>query len=170
MKKTSNPLGHRLQLLMVFAVLALSACAQPEPPPSTVIVPVAVPDPVPLPVPMPSSPEPVALILTGASAVPAVETSESGRALVSVQDDGTLNAVVVTTGMPGEMVTIEDAAAGAESPVVATLVQAEDGRWHVPEGIQLTEAQKAHYQAGQLYANVRTQAHPTGEIRGRIQP
>jgi hypothetical protein len=95
-------------------VVALAACAQTEPVPAPVPVPVSAPD--------------VPVVLSGDMESPPVQTAATGRALIVVNEDGTVSGVVEAPGIAGATVAIEDDAAGAAVPVVVTLVPVADGR------------------------------------------
>ena len=110
----------------------------------------------------------VPAILTGAMEVPPVPTTSTGRALILVADDGTVSGVVEASGMEGATALIEDDA-DAAVPVVVMLVPVGDGRWEVPANMRLTPAQMSHHKAGKLHANVRSNAHPKGEVRAQLK-
>jgi hypothetical protein len=144
-------------------LMALAACAQTEPVP--VSAPVSVPTPVPVPVPAPDVP----VVLSGDMESPPVQTAATGRALIIVNEDGTVSGVVEAPDIADATVVIEDDAADVAVPVVVTLVPVAHGRWEVPAGTLLTPAQIDHYKSGKLSANVRSKAHPKGEIRAPLQ-
>jgi hypothetical protein len=111
----------------------------------------------------------VAVVLSGAMEAPPVQTTATGEAVIVVDDDGTVSGVVLAPNIPGATVAIEDDAADAATPVVVMLVPAGEGRWQVPAGTRLTAAQMAHYKGGKLAANVRSRAHPKGEVRAHLR-
>jgi hypothetical protein len=134
-----------MKTLPLAVAAALLACAQPQP---------AVPE--------------VAVVLSGATQSPPVQTAATGRALIVVDEDGAVSGVVMAPGIPEATAVLEDEAPDAAVPVVVALVPVADGRWEVPAGTRLTSAQLDHYKAGKLSANVRSKAHPKGEVRARL--
>lgn len=50
------------------------------------------------------------------------------------------------------------------------LVKGADNAWTTPPGTKLTEAQLAAFKAGNLYFNIHSEAHRSGELRGQIKP
>lgn len=133
-------------MLPIAVVLTLVACAQPEP----VSVPMPVPD--------------VPVVLSGDIESPPVQTGATGSALIVVNDDGTVSGVIEAPGIADATAVIEDDSPDAATPVVITLVPVSDGRWEVPSGSRLTPTQVSHYRSGKLSANVRSKAHPEGEV------
>ncbi|HUH36730.1 MAG TPA: CHRD domain-containing protein [Spongiibacteraceae bacterium] len=108
--------------------------------------------------------------LSGAQEVPVVETQAKGKATLKVDADGTIRGVVTTSNVDGTMAHIHQAPAGQNGGVVVPLQKAEDGDWTVPDNAQLNAEQMQQLQAGNLYINVHSAAHPGGEIRGQIEP
>ena len=110
------------------------------------------------------------LMLSGAAEVPPAKTSATGTGSISVAADRTISGSVTTTGMKGTMAHIHEAAAGANGPVAIPLVQDGDGKWAVPPGTKLNDAQFAALKAGKLYVNVHSAQYPGGEVRAQLQP
>lgn len=110
------------------------------------------------------------LMLSGAAEVPPAKTSATGTGTISVAADRTITGSVTTTGMKGTMAHIHEAAAGANGPVAIPLVQDGDGKWAVPPGTKLNDAQFAALKAGKLYVNVHSAQYPGGEVRAQLQP
>lgn len=118
--------------------------------------------------PQPQAAEEVTVILSGAPASPPVQTAAAGKATIVVDADGKVSGVVIAPTLPEAVVAIEDDADPAV-PVVVVLKPVAPGRWEVPAGTRLSAAQMKHYEAGRLAANVRTSAHPKGELRAQLQ-
>jgi len=112
----------------------------------------------------------VAVALSGAEEVPAVNTTARGQGAVKVADDGAVSGSVTTSGITGTAAHIHSAAAGKNGPVVVPLQKGNDGSWSVPSGAKLTPDQLKMFKEGELYVNVHSTAHPDGEIRGQLKP
>ena len=108
--------------------------------------------------------------LSGAQEVPPVTTSASGSGTITVNADMSVSGSVTTSGVPGTMAHIHNAAAGKNGPVIIPLTKSGDNTWAVPAGAKLTEAQYKAYEAGDLYVNVHSAAHKGGEVRGQLKP
>jgi hypothetical protein len=110
------------------------------------------------------------VVLSGDQEVPAVETSATGSGSITVNADKTVSGSVTTYGIAGTMAHIHEAAPGENGSVVIPLKQTALNVWSVPAGAKLTDAQYKSFEAGDLYVNVHSQAHPGGEIRGQLKP
>jgi hypothetical protein len=108
--------------------------------------------------------------LSGAEEVPAVTTSATGTGSISVSADKQVTGSVKTSGIEGTVAHIHVGAIGKNGPPAITLSKNADGTWSVPANSTLTDEQFAKYQAGELYVNVHSAAHKTGEIRGQVKP
>jgi len=139
--------------LAIAAVFALAACAQMKE---------KMPDW------MPGSGA-TSVKLSGAEEVPPASTSGSGKGSFRIADDGSVSGSVTTTGVPGTAAHINQAAKGANGPVIVPLTKDGD-TYSVPEGKKLTEAQMQAFKAGNLYVNVHSNAYKGGEVRGQLQP
>jgi CHRD domain-containing protein len=103
--------------------------------------------------------------LTGSEEVPPVDTTASASNTITVSADGVVSGGLATTNIDGTAAHIHLAPAGTNGPVVVTLEKASPDHWEVPIGTVLTPAQVKSFQAGELYVNVHSAAHPDGEIR-----
>ncbi len=107
--------------------------------------------------------------LSGANEVPAVATTASGTANVTIKDDRSVVVLVTVTGMTATASHIHEAAASANGPVIVPFTKTGDNTFATAEGAKLTEAQYAAYKAGNLYVNVHSAKNPGGEVRGQIK-
>jgi len=108
--------------------------------------------------------------LTGANEVPAVKTSASGNATVTIKPDRSVSVKVKYRDMVGTASHIHEGAAGTNGPVIVPFTKTADDTFESSPGAMLTEAQYAAYKAGHLYVNVHTAKNPGGELRGQIRP
>jgi hypothetical protein len=108
--------------------------------------------------------------LTGAQEVPPVDTKASGVCNIVVGSDMSVTGSVTTMGIDGTMAHIHQGAPGVSGPPVVTLVKTSDTQWSVPPDTKLTAAQYQSYKAGELYVNVHSAAHKSGEIRVQLKP
>lgn len=111
--------------------------------------------------------------LEGMAEVPAINSTASGRAAVTLNE--ATGAVVVQANVVGlddaSGAHVHEAYAGDTGPVLVGLSQdtTDAGRWFVENGA-LTAAGLDAYAAGRLYVNIHSPAHPSGELRGQIVP
>jgi hypothetical protein len=110
------------------------------------------------------------LTLSGEQEVPAVKTSATGKAFITVGTDRTVTGGVSTTGIEATAAHIHIGAAGQNGPVAFALVKDGDHGWLVPADTTLNDAQFASHQAGEMYVNVHSAAHEAGEIRAQLSP
>ena len=114
--------------------------------------------------------EDVKVMLSGGQEVPPVSSSGAGTGAITVGEDKSVSGSVKTTGVNGTMAHIHNGAAGKNGPVIIPLTKDGDGAWTVPPGAKLTDAQYAAFKAGDLYVNVHSAQHQSGEIRGQLKP
>jgi hypothetical protein len=114
--------------------------------------------------------EQVQVKLAGSAEVPPVKTDASGQGTITINSDKTVSGEVSTKDIDGTMAHIHDAAAGKNGPIIIPLKKDGSGKWAVPSGAKLTDAQYKAFQAGDLYVNVHSAAHPGGEIRAQLKP
>jgi CHRD domain-containing protein len=112
----------------------------------------------------------VSVILTGRQEVPPVETNAHGTGRLKVAGNGAVSGAIVTNGIEGTMAHIHVGVAGQNGPPIITLVKKGDGRWAVPQGAKLTDDQMKSFKSGNLYVNVHSEAHKSGEIRAQLKP
>ena len=112
----------------------------------------------------------VAVNLSGAQEVPPVTTQAAGSGTITVSEDKSVSGSVTTSGVAGLAAHIHVGAAGKNGPVIIPLTKTADNVWSVPAGAKLTDAQYDSYKAGDLYVNVHSAAHKSGEIRAQIKP
>ncbi len=146
MSALNRPTGRRLQDILVGALLALGACAGP------------------------GLPQHSSVLLTGNAESPPVRTSATGSAYITVLPDRSVRGELITSGLDATAAHIHEGAPGTSGPVVVSFTRVSTGRWVLPARAVLSDSQYASYQEGRLYVNVTSDAHPGGEIRGKIPP
>ncbi|MDN5934635.1 MAG: CHRD domain-containing protein [Nitrosospira sp.] len=107
--------------------------------------------------------------LSGDQEVPPVQTSATGTGAIIVEDDKSVKGTITTFGIKGTSAHIHEGAAGKNGPDLIALKKTSDGEWSVPSGAKLTDAQYDAYKAGNLYVNIHSEAHPSGELRGQLK-
>jgi hypothetical protein len=112
----------------------------------------------------------VAVSLTGDQEVPAVATQAKGAGKITIADDKSVSGSVKTSGVTGIMAHIHEAPVGKNGPPIITLEKKADDEWAVPAGAKLTDAQYESFKAGNLYVNVHSAEHRSGEIRTQLKP
>jgi hypothetical protein len=108
--------------------------------------------------------------LMGTQEVPAVITHARGSGVIKVAADGAVSGSIATHGIQGTMAHIHEAAPGENGPPIIVLKKGPHGTWVVPPGAKLSAAEYKAFQAGHLYVNVHSLAHPGGEIRAQLKP
>lgn len=85
---------------------------------------------------------------------------------------GAVTGGVTLTGITATLAHIHSGIAGTNGPVLVDFVQdgSDPNRWDAEAGGVLTAEQVDALLAGQLYVNVHSAAHPSGEIRSQIKP
>lgn len=112
----------------------------------------------------------VVVQLSGKNEAPPVSTQATGQGTITVNDDKSVSGSITTTGIVPTAAHIHTGAEGKSGPVSVPLVKSGDSGFSVPPGAKLTDDQYKAYQAGDLYVNVHSAAHPDGEIRGQLKP
>jgi hypothetical protein len=108
--------------------------------------------------------------LTGAQEVPPVTTSASGVSTIEFLNDKVVTGAVKTSHINATAAHIHMAPTGQNGPVIITLVKSGENGWVVPGNTELSSAQLDALRAGNLYVNVHSAAHPSGEIRAQLKP
>jgi hypothetical protein len=117
-----------------------------------------------------ASSQEIKVVLSGNQEIPPVATSASGTGTITVNADRSVIGNATITGMSVTVAHIHEAAAGTNGSIVVPLIRTADNVWSVPSGARLTDAQYESYKAGNLYINIHSEAHRSGEIRGQIKP
>jgi CHRD domain len=117
----------------------------------------------------------IKVTLTGDQEVPAVKTTGSGSGTIVISADKSVSGSVTTSGVEGMVAHIHDSVPGQmcgakNGPVIIPLTKGPDNTWSVPAGAKLTDAQYASYLAGNLYVNVHSPAHKSGEVCAKLVP
>jgi hypothetical protein len=108
--------------------------------------------------------------LSGAQQVPPVKTEASAQSTISVAPDKSVSGMLLVSRIDATAAHIHQGAKGTNGPVVVPLTKTSDTTFVVPQDTKLTDAQYASYQAGNLYINVHSAAHPGGEVRAQLIP
>ena len=108
-------------------------------------------------------------MLSGAQEVPPIDTKAFAKNLIVIEADGSVSGDIETSQLAGTAAHIHAGAAGTNGPVLVTLAKTADNRWSVPAGTKLTPTQYESFRAGNLYANVHSAEHPSGEIRVQLK-
>ena len=112
----------------------------------------------------------IKVTLSGNQEIPPVTTSGSGTGTFNVGEDKSVSGKVTVSGLAVTVAHIHEAPAGSNGPIIIPLTKTSDTVWVIPAGAKLTDAQYASYKAGNLYYNLHSEAHRSGEIRGQIKP
>ena len=112
----------------------------------------------------------VKVSLTGAEETPPVTTSATGSGKISIAKDHTVKGEIKTVGINGVAAHIHLGPPGQSGPPIITLTKGSDGSWSVPDGSKLTDEQYASFTSGNLYVNVHSPDHKSGEIRAQLKP
>ncbi len=124
-----------------------------------------------------SPPPPAAILvafltqLSGAQENPPVLTAAAGNATFVVDvNSGQITGEVVTSDVTASAAHIHTGDAGINGPIIIGLTQtaAGSGIWAVPPNTILSATQLTALRTGGLYANVHSDLHPGGQIRGQI--
>ena len=109
------------------------------------------------------------VVLTGLNEVPPVATTAAGSGTVTINPDRTVTVIIAVAGMTATAAHIHEGAPGTNGPVIVPLGKTGDNTFAAPDGAKLTESQYASYKAGNLYINVHSANHPSGEIRAQLK-
>jgi hypothetical protein len=112
--------------------------------------------------------EEVKLSLGGAQEVPPVSTKAAGSGVLTINKDMSVSGGIATTGIAATAAHIHLGKAGTNGPVVIGLTKNGDSGWLVPPNAKFTEEQYRAYLAGDLYVNVHSAEHKSGEIRAQL--
>ena len=112
----------------------------------------------------------VKLNLTGSEETPPVTTSASATGTIKIAKDKSVSGTIRTSGVDGTAAHIHVGAPGQSGPPIITLIKGGDGKWTVPPGSKLTDEQYASFKSGNLYVNVHSAEHQSGEIRAQLKP
>lgn len=112
----------------------------------------------------------VMVSLSGDQEVPAVTSNAKATGKITIADDKSVSGSIKTTGIAGMAAHIHEAAPGKNGPPIITLEKKGDSEWAVPAGAKLTDAQYESFKAGNLYVNVHSAEHKSGEIRTQLKP
>jgi hypothetical protein len=106
--------------------------------------------------------------LTGGQEVPPVDTQATAVSNIQVLNDKVITGNVQTTNINGTAAHIHQGAPGQNGPVIIPLVKTAPNVWSIPGNTVLSSGQFDAYRDGNLYVNVHSAAHPSGEIRAQL--
>jgi CHRD domain len=109
-------------------------------------------------------------MLTGDREVPPVVTTATATSDIVVGTDKYVHGGVQTTGIEATAAHIHVGAPGVSGPVAVTLTKTQPDHWSVPDGTKFTAEQYESFKAGNLYINVHSAEHASGEIRAQLKP
>ena len=112
----------------------------------------------------------IAVKLTGDQEVPAVTSAATGTGTIVIKNDKSVSGSIKTSGIEGTLAHIHLAEPGKNGPPIITLNKTADNTWSVPEGSKLTDDQYKSFKEGNLYVNVHSAEHKSGEIRTQLKP
>jgi len=108
--------------------------------------------------------------LTGAEEVPPTSSTATGTGTLVIDPmTRAASGSITISGMTATMAHIHLAAAGANGPIIVTLINTSGNVWAVPANTTLTADQLKAYKQGNLYYNAHSLLFPGGEIRGQIR-
>ena len=119
---------------------------------------------------VPALSQEVKVTLGGDQEIPPVTTPASGSGTFIVGADKSVSGTVTVAGMSVTVAHVHEAPAGKNGPIVFPLTRSSDTVWTVPAGAKLSDVQYESFKAGNLYFNIHSAAHKTGEVRGQIKP
>lgn len=109
--------------------------------------------------------------LTGASEVPSVATSAAGVGFLALKaSTRQFSGFVKVAGINSTITAIflQNGSAGTNGPPLVTLENRGNGIWALPINSTLGDVQVANFNNDELYFNVHTVDHISGEVRGQI--
>lgn len=106
--------------------------------------------------------------LAGGQEVPPVNSQASGVSSIHVLGDKVITGSVQTSNIDGTAAHIHQGKPGENGPVIIPLVKTAPNVWSVQPNTILSSGQFDAYRDGNLYVNVHSAAHPSGEIRAQL--
>ena len=117
-----------------------------------------------------ASAQSINVTLNGTQEVPTVNTQASGKAEITVDEDGSISGKILTNHIKGNIAHVHEAAKGQNGPVIIKFSKVDDDTWMIPSGTKLSAEQMKSLKDGHLYVNVHSNEHKSGEIRGQLLP
>ena len=108
--------------------------------------------------------------LSGDNSVPSVASEASADATFTIAADRSVTGSMKSTDIVGTEAHIHQGSTGNRGPVIVSLVRTGEDLWTIPAGEVLSEEQYENYRAGELYVDIHSAAHPSGEIRAQLKP